>query len=197
MTTFFLIRHGENDFVGKKIAGRMPGVHLNAHGKQQAEQLMEKLSRASIQKIFSSPLERAMETAEPLAGKLGLNIQTCDAFLEIQFGDWSGKSFAELESDCRWRQWNSFRSATRIPNGETMIEVQSRFVGELERIRAENPNERIAIFSHADPIRAALMHFLGMPLDFIHRLEIDPASISILKMGDFGAQVSRVNELAI
>jgi probable phosphoglycerate mutase len=195
VTTFFLIRHGENDFVGKKIAGRSPGVHLNAEGKKQAEQLAEKLSRESIQKIFSSPLERTMETARPLSDKTGLKIETSPALIEIDFGDWTGLEFDQLEKTPNWREWNLFRSTTRIPNGEMMTEVEARMVAELQRIRVENRSARIAIFSHGDPIRAALMHFLGMPLDFVHRLEISPASISVLTLDDFGAQICRLNEL--
>jgi len=195
MTKFFLIRHGANDFVGKSIAGRMPGVHLNAEGRKQAERLAEKLSRESIQKIFSSPLERTMQTAGPLSKKLGLEIQISDALLEIDFGDWTGKTLDELSLIPLWKKWNSFRSATRIPNGEMIVEVQSRMVAQIEKLRREFPDGTLAIFSHGDPIRSVLTYFLGMPLDFFARLEISPASVSTLAIDDFGAHVLRLNDV--
>jgi probable phosphoglycerate mutase len=193
VTTFFLIRHGANDFVGEKIAGRMPDVHLNAKGKQQAERLAEKLSRKPIQKIFSSPLERAIETAEPLAKKLDLKIQISDAFNEIDFGDWTGLSLEQLAPFPKWQQWNSFRSGTRIPNGELIVEVQSRMVKQIELIRREFPNGAVAIFGHGDPIKSALFYFLGLSLDSFQRIEISPASVSELAINDFTAQVLRIN----
>jgi probable phosphoglycerate mutase len=137
-----------------------------------------------------------METARPLSDKTGLKIETSPALIEIDFGDWTGLEFNQLEKTPTWREWNLFRSTTRIPNGEMMAEVQTRMICELQRIRAENRCARIAVFSHGDPIRASLMHFLGMPLDFVHRLEISPASISVLTLDDFGAQICRLNELA-
>ncbi|HWH67867.1 MAG TPA: histidine phosphatase family protein, partial [Candidatus Sulfotelmatobacter sp.] len=96
MTIFYLIRHGENDWVGKAIAGRSPGVHLNAAGRQQAEQLAKQLAAHPIQQLFSSPLERARETAEPLARRLGLEVQIAPALTEMDFGQWTGKTLAEL-----------------------------------------------------------------------------------------------------
>jgi probable phosphoglycerate mutase len=194
MTKFFLIRHGANDFVGKSIAGRMPAVHLNAEGRGQSERLAEKLSRESIKKIFSSPLERTLETAEPLAKKLGLEIQLADALLEIDFGDWTGKTLDELAPIPLWQKWNSFRSATRIPGGEMIVEVQSRMVAQIEKLRREFPEGALAIFSHGDPIRSVLTHFLGMPLDFFARIEISPASVSTLALDDSGAHVLGLNE---
>lgn len=194
MTTFFLIRHGANDFVGKSIAGRMPGVHLNAEGRRQAGRLAEKLSREPIQKIFSSPLERAIETAKPLAERLGLQIQISEAFNEIDFGDWTGLSLDELSPLAEWRRWNSLRTGTRIPNGELILEVQTRMVKEIEQIRRENPNGSVAIFSHGDPIRSALFYFLGVSLDSFQRVEISPASISVLTIDEYSARILRLND---
>jgi probable phosphoglycerate mutase len=194
MTKFFLIRHGANGSVGRSIAGRMSGVHLNAEGRKQAERLAGKLSRESIQKIFSSPLERTVETAEPLAKKLGVETQVVDALLEIDFGNWTGKTLEELAPIPLWQKWNAFRSATRIPNGEMIVEVQSRMVAQIEKLRRGFPDGTVAIFSHGDPIRSVLTHFLGMPLDFFSRIEISPASVSTLVLDDFGAHVLGLNE---
>ncbi len=185
MTTIYLIRHGENDFVGHAIAGRSPGVHLNALGRKQAEQLAEHLATFPIRHLVSSPLERARETAEPLVQKLGVQLDISPALLEIDFGEWMGKTFAALERREDWRQWNAFRSGGRTPAGESMLQVQGRVVGEIERLRRQWPDEHIALFSHGDPIRSAVMYYLGMPLDLLHRLEVSTASLSVLAIDNW------------
>jgi probable phosphoglycerate mutase len=141
----------------------------------------------------SSPLERARETAEPLASALSLPVQTDDSFLEVLFGEWEGKPIAELELDPRWRLYNTFRSGTRAPGGELASEMQSRFVAGIERLRTAHPDETIVIVSHADPIRTALAYYLGMPLDFVQRLEIRPASVSEVEVNEWGPRVLALN----
>jgi len=168
-------------------------VHLNQSGRAQAQQLSEALGAASIAQIFSSPLERAIETAEPLAHKLSLKIQITPGFNEVDFGDWTGLAYAELAPLEQWKRWNCFRASTRAPNGEMMVETQARFVIALKQLQEAFPEARIAIFSHADPIKAALMYYLGIPLDFLQRLEIGLASFSILTLDDWGAQVRGLN----
>ncbi len=193
MTTFYLIRHGANDLVGRAIAGWSEGVHLNADGRQQAARLAERLASIPIRQLFSSPLGRARETAEPLANRLGLTVQLAEPIAEIRFGDWTGRTFNDLASDPRWQQWNHCRSGARAPGGESMIEVQARVTGYMAELAARLPDETVALFSHGDPIRSALMFYLGMPLDFVHRLEISPASVSIITLGASGPQVLCAN----
>jgi broad specificity phosphatase PhoE len=193
MPTFLLIRHATTDMVGHTLSGRLPGVHLNEAGRLQAEQLTERLARHGIQRLFSSPLERARETAEPLANKLGLKIQVSEALTDLDFGDWTNRAIAELQPLPKWQQWNLFRAGVRIPNGELMSEVQGRMVNEMERLSRCFPEDCLALVSHNDPIRAALVHYLGMPLDLMQRLEINPASVSILEVSDWGAQLRCAN----
>lgn len=193
MTTFYLIRHATNDLVGKALAGRMPGVSLNRRGRQEAEILSERLGHKSIQLIFSSPLERAIETAMPLARRLKLDVQISEALNEIDYGTWTHHTFDQLSALPGWQRWNSFRSGARTPNGESMLEAQTRIVSEIQRLHAEYPDQTMALFSHADPLRAALMYFLGTPLDFLQRIDIAPASVSILSVGKSEAKVLAVN----
>ena len=196
MATFYLVRHGSNDWLGKGLAGRLADVHLNAQGRDEAERVAEFLARKGIQRVISSPLERTRETAEPLARRLGLEVEISEAVLEVDFGDWNGRSLAELKEIREWGYFNTFRSGTRIPNGETIVEIQARMVVALERFRKETPEGNIAIFSHGDPIRAALVFYLGMPLDFLTRLEVSPGSCSILRLFDWGVEVLGINLLA-
>jgi len=194
MNTFYLIRHGLNDMVGKAIAGWVPGVHLNKEGREQADRLAEYLAKHRIQHIFSSPLERAQETAQPLATKLGLQLQTADELGEVHYGDWNGQLNETLNGQPRWKQWNAFRTGTRIPKGEMIVEVQARMVAFIQKLRQDSPDQKVALVSHGDPIRATLAYYLGIPLDFILRFEVDPASISILTLDDYAPRVLCIND---
>lgn len=195
MTTFYLIRHGTNDLVGNSIAGWSPGVHLNAEGRHEAETLAEALATIPFTRLICSPLERARETAEPLAGRLGLAVEFSEAIGEIRFGDWTGQRFDHLKPDPQWQVWNHVRSRARAPNGESMVEVQARVTGCLAQVAERSPDQTVAVFSHGDPIRSALMFYLGMPMDFVHRIEISPASVSVVKLGAGQPQVLAVNVL--
>jgi len=194
MNTFYLIRHGLNDMVGKAIAGWLPKVHLNKEGREQAERLASHLGAQPIQRIYSSPLERAQETAQPLAKKLNLQVQTADELGEVHYGDWNGQLNEALAAQPKWKQWNAFRTGTRIPKGEMMVEIQARMAGFIQKLRQEFPDETIALVSHGDPIRATLAYYLGIPLDLMLRFEVDPASISILKLDDHAPRVLCIND---
>jgi probable phosphomutase (TIGR03848 family) len=195
MTTFLLIRHALCDPVGRFIVGRQPGVHLNEEGRRKAERLADRLAGLNSIPLYSSPLERARETAQALAAKWGSPVQTLEGLNEIDFGEWTGKSLAELEPLLAWRAFNSFRSGTRIPGGESMAEVLARALRELDRLRHRHPgpNALVGLISHGDVLRAVLAHSLGVSLDFMHRLELSPASVSILEAEDHGPRVLLVN----
>lgn len=192
-TTFWLIRHGETNTVGQIISGRLPGVHLNPNGRRQAEMLEPALARVPLGSIYSSPLERAMETAQPLARARSLSVLPCEAANEVDFGEWSGKPWSELERLPEWRRFNTFRSGTPAPGGELMLEVQARIVRELECLRRRHPDQHVAIVTHADVIRSALAHYAAIPVDLFQRIEISPASFSTLALEAGGAQILRVN----
>jgi probable phosphoglycerate mutase len=196
MATLLLIRHGNHDFVNRRIVSWMPGVHINEEGREEAERLGEALAGAGISAIYSSPLERTLETAAPIAQRLDLAVRTNDAFGEIRVGDWTDVAIEDLDRDPRWRDFNRFRSGVRPPGGEMMIEVQARMVAGIERVRAEHSGQVVAIVSHGDPIKAAVMHYLAMPLDMLHRFEIAPASVSVVEVRDWGPKVWCVNAVA-
>lgn len=189
-TLFLLIRHGQTDMIGKRITGRLPGVNINLEGEEQARRLV----RLHADAIFSSPLERAIQMATPLAAHLGLTIQTRDAFTEVDFGDWSGIAIPDLLQRPEWHRYNLFRSSVRLPGGELMLDVQRRVVDELDRLASEYPEKTVAIFSHADVIKAAVSHYAGAPLDLIDRIEIYPASVTRIRFEEFGPKISAVNE---
>ncbi len=184
MTTFLFVRHALCDPVGQAIAGREPGVHLNSSGRAQAAALATRLADLPISAIYSSPLERAQETAEPIASRLGLEVESDFGLTEVDFGDWTGRRLADLDGTADWRAFNTRRSNTRIPGGETMSEVLARALEGLNRIRQRHraPGALIAVVSHGDVLRVVLTHFTGIPVDYMQRIEISPASVTVLSL---------------
>jgi broad specificity phosphatase PhoE len=197
VTTFILIRHALCDPVGRSIAGRRPGVHLNDMGTKQAGRLADRLSAVALAGIYSSPLERALETARPLALRHNLEVQAAAGFMEIDFGDWTGKTMTELDQLPDWRRFNSFRSGTRIPGGENMADVLARVLREIDCLceRHPDPSDAVAVVSHGDVLRVLLGHALGVSTDHMQRLELSPASISILQLERHGPRVLLLNSI--
>jgi probable phosphoglycerate mutase len=194
MTTLYLIRHGENDFMRQhKFAGWLPGIHLNNRGRAQAEALVPLFEGVQLQAIYSSPLERAVETAAPLARAHRLATRRRVGLGETRYGRWEGQSFSRLRRLKLWSQIQTTPSLVTIPGGESFLETQARIVAELERITGLHSGA-VACFSHADPIRLALAHFLGQPLDLFQRLTIEPASISTLVIQDGRVRVKSIND---
>jgi broad specificity phosphatase PhoE len=193
VTTFLLVRHGHTDVIGRRLMGRLPGVRLSEEGRRQAESLPERLAGWKLDAIYSSPLERALETAEALSARRGLPVQVTEAFIELDFGSWSGLALDQLEGMAEWHAFNRFRSNLRAPGGELMTEVQARVVIEMARLAGLHPEQTVAIFSHADVIKAAVLHYAGMPVDFMFRIEISPASLSVIRLEDWGAQIVCLN----
>ena len=194
MTTFLLIRHALNNTVGERFAGRMPGVDLNPEGRMQADQLAERLAGLPITCVYTSPLQRAAATARPIADILQVKLEIADDFTELDMGEWTGRSFSDLENDEHFGLFNQFRSCTRPPGGESMIEAQSRMVTGIEKLRTKHGGENIAIVSHADPIKAAVGFYAGIPIDLVNRLEISPASVSIIELWPETVQIKLIND---
>jgi probable phosphoglycerate mutase len=144
--------------------------------------------------IQSSPQRRARESAEILASRFGAPVEIVAAVDEIDFGDWTGRSFVELSGDPVWQHWNSQRSKGRPPNGESARSVQQRVVCHLERLREVDADGAIAVVSHAEPIRSALLHYSGRPLDAFLSIEVDTASVSTLSADHAGIRVATINQ---
>jgi len=194
MTTVILIRHAENDFMRQhKLAGWLPGIHLNARGKAQAEALVPLLEPVRLEAVYSSPLERALETAAPTAHARGLAVQRRADLGEIRYGRWQGQPLSRLRRLKLWTQVQTTPSLVTIPEGESFRQAQARIVDALERLRQQHAGA-IACFSHADPIKLALAHYLGQPLDLFQRLMIDPASVSTLAFTEGRVRVIGIND---
>jgi probable phosphomutase (TIGR03848 family) len=197
MPLLLLIRHGENDYVKTgKMAGRIPGVHLNEKGQKQAQALGEALKDVPIKAIYSSPLERAMETARPIAESHKLAILQEPDLMDTNMGKWEGKSLKMLRLTNAWKIVQQAPSRFRFPEGESFIEAQTRYVSTLERIiqKHHKPQDIVAVVFHADPIKLAVAHLLGMPLDHFQRLSCDTGSMTALYVSDSGANLIKLNQ---
>lgn len=194
--SILLVRHAAHDGLGGFLAGRAPGVTLGAAGRAQALRLGARLSGERVDAIFTSPRERARETAAAIAEARGApEPQVIDALDEVDFGAWSGRSFEDLEEQPAWRRWNAVRSLSRTPAGESMLDVQRRVLSAIERLIEEHGGP-IVLVSHSDVIKAAISYYLGLPIDAAPRFEISPASISRVLLDEWGAKLLTLNECA-
>jgi broad specificity phosphatase PhoE len=179
-TIALLVRHGHTDVVGRRLVGRLPGIPLSEEGQAQVERLGRSVA-APLAAVYSSPLERALATAQPLASARNLAVQVREDLNEVDFGQWTGMTFDQLSRVPEWREFNRTRLTAMVPGGEQAGEVQSRIVGALDRLRMTHEGQMFAVVSHADVIRAAVLQYAGISLQQFHTIEIDTASITAVE----------------
>jgi broad specificity phosphatase PhoE len=194
MTTLLLIRHGMTDAVGRQLTGRLPGVQLNEQGKREVEALAKRLESMPLSAVYSSPMERTLQTARAIASPHRLEVVERAALIESDFGDWSGRLLVDLDRDEGWRRFNGHRSGSPPPGGEHMTTVQARMAEELVRIRDAHDDQTVAVVSHGDPLRAALCLFMGISIDLMQRIELTTASLSVLRLTRDSVTVLRLND---
>jgi probable phosphomutase (TIGR03848 family) len=189
-----LVRHGVTDQTGRRLYGQGPGIHLSGLGREQAQALADRLGPVRPAAVYSSPLERCRETADPIAAVAGLPVHTEPGLLETDLGAWTGKTFGQVRRARLWRRILAVPSTARFPDGESLAEVQARTVRALETIAGRHPRRPVVVVTHGDPIRLALAYVAGMHLDHFQRLEVAPGSISVVAVGDGGPRVLLVND---
>lgn len=189
--SLLLVRHAEHVDFNLRLSGRRDGVPLSERGRAQAATLSALLNAETIDRVEASPLDRTRATAEALGKPVAIE----PALIEIDMGEWTGRAIADLtDDDPAWRAWNEHRGTARIPGGESMAEAQARIVDHVRAAALAHDGETIVMVSHSDMIRAAICWALGLPLDNLLRFDIEPASVSRLVVGDWGARVVSVNE---
>lgn len=194
MTLLLLIRHGANDWVNGRLAGWTPGVHLNEEGRRQAAALSERLGDLPIAALYTSPLERCVETAQAVAQPRGLPLRLVEQIGEVRYGEWQGAELKELYKHELWPGVQFYPSGTRFPNGETLGEAQMRVVSALDKLRAQHPKEIIAVVSHADLIKLAISYYIGMHVDLFQRLVINPCSLTAIAFERMGPRLMALND---
>lgn len=193
MNYFLLIRHGNSE-AAAYAPGRMNDVHLSDEGKKQAARLAHHLQDYKIDRVISSPLDRTLETAGIIATYLKIKAEVMDSLLELDLGDWTGMTFQQLERNSSWKMYHSNRSTVRIPGGEMFIETQKRMIHVIEELKAGYPDSTIALVSHGDPIKSVICYYAGIPVDKSNDIDIDTASVSMLAIDDYNAEIKFVNK---
>lgn len=193
MTTLWFVRHGVTSHTGHKLSGWMPDVHLTDEGRAQADAAAEMLSTMNLEAVYSSPIDRTRETAAAIAARHGLPVKTRRTIGEVEFGKWTNRSFKVLARQKLWGVVQRWPSAARFPEGETLREVQSRALTEVEKIAEQHPNGMVVVVSHADVIKLVLAHYLGVHIDLFQRIVIAPASISGVMLTNDGPRILSMN----
>jgi probable phosphoglycerate mutase len=196
-TLVLFLRHGETPTTGRHLPGRAPGLHLSDAGHEQAKRAAEAIAEAArVTAVYTSPMERTRETAEPVGDALGLEPRPLADLIEIDYGDWTGIELRAAAKLPEWRAIQRFPSGFRFPGGESFLDVQTRMARAVERLVADHPGETVVAVSHADPIRVAVAGALGVHLDLFQRVMVSPCSITAVAYGPDGAAVLCVNASA-
>jgi probable phosphomutase (TIGR03848 family) len=182
------MRHGENEWVKKgRLAGWIPGVHLNQNGRSQAQQAAERLAHLQVKAVYSSPVERCMETAQYVADHFQVPIHEVAGLGEVRYGKWEGKKVKKLAKKKAWGLVQFFPSRFQFPQGESFSQVQMRAVTALEETSRKHEKDVIVVCSHADVIKLIVAYYLGV--------HIAPASITAIHLPSTGmVRILRVND---
>jgi probable phosphoglycerate mutase len=195
-TTILLVRHGQTPTTGTVLPGRAPGLHLADKGRDQAARAAERIAELKrVDAVYSSPLERARQTAAPIAAARGTKVAVERGLLECDFGEWTGQELKKLAKLPEWTLVQRAPSTFRFPGGESFTEMQARMVSTLDRLRAAHPGGVVVAVSHADPIKAAVAHAMGTHLDLFQRTVISTCSVTVISYTAGGPIVLTVNSI--
>lgn len=196
-TTFYLVRHGVTSDTAHRLTGWKEGVHLTEEGERQAEAVAERLSDVPLRAVYSSPIDRTLETAEFIARRHGLRVRKRKAIGEVRYGRWTNKPYRSLMKTKLWTIVQTYPSGARFPDGEGLWEAQNRALADIEKMRQAHPRQSICCVSHADVIKLVTAHYLGVHMDLFQRLDISPGSITVISLGDHGPRVHTVNTVPL
>lgn len=197
-TLIVLVRHGATPTTGRELPGRAPGLHLSDAGRLQADAAAERVaalpsSERQVAAVYASPLERAYETAVPVAKAVGCDVQVDESLTELDMGEWTGLELKAARKRPEWATIQRYPSGFRFPGGESFQDMQTRMVATLDRLRTSHPGEIVVAVSHADPIRSVVAHALGTHLDLFQRIVVSPCSLTAVAYGEDGPLVLTVN----
>jgi len=187
MARLVLVRHAPTAETGKTLYGRLPGHPLSAKGLEMAAEVAERLASVKVSAVYASPLERAMQTAEIIATRQRKRALPHDGLIEVDYGTWAGRSLRSLYKLKAWRTVVTTPSRVSFPQGESLLEAQTRMVRACQDLAGRHRNQAVLAVSHADMIKAALSHYLGQPLDLFNRIAVAPASVTVIDLPESGA----------
>jgi probable phosphomutase (TIGR03848 family) len=197
VATLLLVRHGLTELTGPVLAGWTPGVHLDERGRTQAAALAERLSDLPLELAVASPLERCQETAQAVLARRdgGPELRTDERFGEVKYGDWTGRKLEELAKEDLWKVVQAHPSAARFPGGEALADAQHRAVTAVREWDAGLPAEaNFLVCSHGDIIKSIVADALGLHLDQFQRIQVNPASLTVIRYTETRPFVLRLND---
>jgi probable phosphomutase (TIGR03848 family) len=194
VTLVLLVRHALTESTGKRLSGQTPGIHLSEAGKIQAKATATRLAPLPLSAVYTSPLERCVETAREVAAPHGLPVVSVPGLLEVEYGRWTGRPLAQLTRTALWKRLMQAPSSIRFPDGETLEEVQGRVTESIGEMVERHPAGTVVAVTHAEGIRLALAHFAGVHIDLFQRLVVHPGSVSAVALGDGMPRILRVND---
>ena len=193
-TLVLFVRHGQTPTTGAVLPGRAPGLHLAAEGAAQAERVATRLGALrAVKAVYSSPMERTLETAAPIARACGLRVRTHDGLVECDFGRWTGRKLQHLRRRKEWVTVQRHPSGFRFPGGESFAEMQARALDAVTVIAARHRGGTVVAVSHADVIKAVVAAATGTPLDLFQRIVVSPCSVTAIAYSPDGPIVLSVN----
>lgn len=195
MTTFFLVRHAVTEHTGKRLSGWMEGISLTEEGREQAEAVAESLADTTFEAVYSSPIARTLETANLIAARHDLRVQTRRDLGEVEYGGWTNRQLKSLMRTKLWTTVQRWPSAARFPEGESLREVQVRALAEIEKIAEKHPKGKVCCVSHGDVIKLIVAHYMGVHIDLFQRIVIAPASISVVSLSERGPMILSLNSM--
>ena len=194
---FLLVRHATCERMDEMLLGRTVDSPLDARGMQEAAAMARVVGSNQKLLIVASPRRRTQQTAAAIGAVTDAEIVTSAAVDEIDFGEWSGRTFVQLAEDPDWRRWNENRSSARTPAGESIADVQARVLEQLRELREEHPGRCIVVVTHSEVIRSMVLYWLEAPIESYHRLVISPASWTRVSIGDWGVRIEGINQQAL
>ena len=192
----YLVRHGMHDWLrpgANRLAGRLPGVSLNADGRREAERVAAMLAEKPLAYVVTSPLERTVETAEIIAGRHGLTVERDERVIESGLGPWEGLWVDDIMAryPAEWRAWREDPAHVHLPGIEPVERIADRMNAALLEWLARGGQG--VIVSHQDPLAALLCRLIGMPLRSMRAWDIRTGSVSIVRRTPHGLVVEAVN----
>jgi probable phosphoglycerate mutase len=197
MTTFYFVRHGVTSHTGNRLTGWTPGVHLTEDGRDEVEALARWLAGVPFKAVYSSPIDRTLETARIVAAPHDLSVRTRRGLGEVQYGTWTNRPIRSLMKTKLWGTVQRWPSAARFPNGETLREVQVRAIAEVEKLAEEHTKGAVCCVSHGDVIKLIAAHYLGVHIDLFQRIVIAPASATVVSVDPRGPYVLSINSMPV
>jgi probable phosphomutase (TIGR03848 family) len=200
--TVILLRHGRSTAnTAGVLAGRTPGVALDEQGQAQADALVQRLAQLPLAAVVCSPLQRCRDTVAPLAQARELEVTVDDRYIEVDYGEWTGRELPTLAKEPLWKVVQTHPSGAVFPGGETLAAMQARAVAAVRewdaKLAAEHgPHVLWLACTHGDLIKAILADALGVHLDGFQRIVANPCSVSAVTYTETRPFVQRINDCA-